>query len=115
MTMTNSPSEVPNELRDFVERSIDQARKVFEGFLEVAQRTAAAAAEVNATQADAKLVGAQVLAYAEQNVNAAFELANKVVRAKGPQEALALQSEYLETQLAALQTQAKELGAIMQK
>ena len=32
-----------------------------------------------------------------------------------PQEAFALQSEYMKTQLAALQTQAKELGALLQK
>ena len=81
--MTNSPFEVPNELRDFAERSVEQARKAFEGFLAVAQRTADAAGDAaNTTQAGAKSVGAHVLAYAEQNVNAAFELANKVIRAK---------------------------------
>ena len=36
--MSTSPFEVPNELRDFAERSVDQARKAFEGFLTVAQR-----------------------------------------------------------------------------
>ena len=114
--MTNSPFEVPNELRDFAERSVEQARKAFESFLEVAQRAAGAAGDAaNTTQAGAKTVSAHVLAFTEQNVNAAFELANKVVRAKDPQEALALQSEYLKTQLAALQTQTKELGDILQK
>lgn len=114
--MTDSPFEVPNEVRDFAERSVEQARKAFGGFLEAAQRTAGAAGDAaNRTQAGAKLVGTQVLASAEQNVNAAFELANKVVRAKDPQEALALQSEYLKTQLAALQTQAKGLGAVLQE
>jgi len=56
-----------------------------------------------------------VLTYTEQNVNAAFDLAQKLLRAKDPQEAFALQSEYLKAQLAALQTQAKELGAVIQK
>jgi len=109
--MTNSPFEVPNELRDFAERSVEQARKAFEGFLAVAQRTAGVASDA----AGATSVGAHVLAYTEQNVNAAFELAHKLVRAKDPQEAFALQSEYLKTQLAALQTQAKELGTVFQK
>jgi phasin len=114
--MTNSPLEVPNELRDFAERSVEQARKAFESFLEVAQRAAGAAGDAaNTTRAGAKSISAHVLAFTEQNVNAAFELANKVVRAKDPQEALALQSEYLKTQLAALQAQAKELGDILQK
>ena len=56
-----------------------------------------------------------MLSYAEQNVNAAFDLAHKLVRAKDPQEALTLQSEYLRTQIAALQAQAKELGSLIQK
>jgi hypothetical protein len=37
------------------------------------------------------------------------------VKAKDPQEALALQSEYLKTQLAALEEQAKEFGSVLQK
>ena len=60
-------------------------------------------------------MGAQVLAYTEQNVNAAFDLAHKLVRAKDPQEAIALQSEFLKAQLASLQEQAKQLGASLQK
>ncbi len=116
MKMSNSPFEVPNELRDFAERSVEQARKAFEGFLAVAQRTAGVAGEaVHSGEGGAKSVGAHVLAYTEQNVNAAFELAHKLVRAKDPQEAFALQSEYLKIQLAALQAQAKELGVLFQK
>ncbi len=48
-------------------------------------------------------------------MNAAFDVASKLVRAKDPQEAFALQSDYLKAQFAALQTQAKELGGILQK
>ena len=116
MKVTNSPFEVPNELRDFADRSVEQARKAFEGFLAVAQRTAGVAGDTaGASGGGVKNVSAHVLSYTEQNVNAAFELAHKLVRAKDPQEALALQSEYLKAQLAALQTQAKELGALFQK
>ena len=56
-----------------------------------------------------------MLAYTEQNVNAAFDLAQKLVKAKDPQEALTLQSEYMKAQLAVLQNQAKELGVVIQK
>src|SRR5271166_5808542 len=116
MKMSNSPFEVPTELRDFAERSVEQARKAFEGFLAVAQRTSGVAGDAaNTTQGGVKTIGAHVLAYTEQNVNAAFDLAHKLVKAKDPQEALALQSEYMRAQLAALQNQAKELSAIIQK
>ena len=114
--MANPPFEIPNELRDFAERSVDQARKAFEGFLLVAQKAVGSVDTATASsQTSVKSVGAQVLGYAEQNVNAAFEHASKLVKAKDPQEALALQSEYLKAQLNALQEQAKEIGSLIQK
>jgi len=114
--MSNTPFEIPNELRDFAERSVDQARKAFEGFVTVAQKAVGAADTAAASaQTNVKTVGAQVLGYAEQNVNAAFELANKLVKAKDPQEAFALQSEYVKAQISALTEQAKEIGAVIQK
>ncbi len=47
--MTNSPFEVPNEVRDFAERSVEQARKAFESFLAVAERAAGAAGDAAET------------------------------------------------------------------
>jgi phasin len=114
--MANAPFEVPNELRDFAERSVDQARKAFEGFVSVAQKAVGTVDGAAATtQNNAKSVGAQVFGYAEQNVNAAFDLAHKLVRAKDPQEAFALQSEFLKSQLNNLQTQAKEIADLIKK
>lgn len=114
--MTASPFEIPNELRDFADRSVDQARKAFEGFVTIAQQAMGAADNAAASaQQNVRSVGAQALGYTEQNVNAALELAHKLVQAKDPQEVFALQSEFLRTQLANLQTQAKEIGAAIQK
>jgi len=113
--MSASPFEVPNDLRDFAERSVEQARKAFEGFLAVAQRSAGAVGDATGAQGGAKSFTAHVLTYTEQNVNAAFDLANKLVKAKDPQEVFALQSDYLKTQIAALQSQAKEITSAFQK
>ena len=113
--MSNSPFEVPNDLRDFAERSVEQARKAFEGFISVAQRASGVADGATTPPSGVKSVSAHLLSYTERNVNAAFDLAQKLARAKDPQEALALQSEYLRTQLAVLQEQAKELGFVLQK
>jgi phasin len=114
--MANVPYEIPNELRDFAERSVDQARKAFEGFVTVAQKTAGTVdGAANEARSGVKHVGSQILGYAEQNVNAAFDLAQKLVHVRDPQEALALQSEFLRAQLNALQNQARELGALIQK
>jgi phasin len=113
--MTNVPFEVPNELREFTERSVEQARKAFEDFVAAAQKAAGnIEGAAHEAQSGARHVGAQILGFTEQNVNAVFDLAQKLAQAKDPQEAIAIQSEFLKTQLAALQSQAKELGALIQ-
>ena len=52
--------------------------------------------------------------YAEQNVNAAFDLAQKLVRSKDVQEAMQHQAEFVRSQFAAIQAQAKEFSGIAQ-
>jgi hypothetical protein len=53
--------------------------------------------------------------FAEANVLSAFELAEKLVHAKDPQDVFAIQSEYLKAQASALESQFKELGEAVQK
>jgi phasin len=113
--MANPPYEIPAEMRDFAEKSVAQARKAFEGFMGAAQK---AATNVDSTthvvQAQAKDLGAKAVAYAEQNVNAAFDHAQRLTRAKDVQEVMALQAEFVKTQMANIQAQFKEFGSLMQ-
>jgi len=113
--MANAPFEIPDELREFAERSVEQARKAFENFVTAAQKAAETAeSAAHEAQSGAKHVGTQILGFTEQNVNAVFDLAQKLARVKDPQEAVTLQSEFLKAQLDTLQGQAKELGALLQ-
>jgi len=52
--------------------------------------------------------------YAEQNIGAAFDLAQKMVRAKDLQEAMQYQAEYVRTQFEAMQAQMKEFSSLAQ-
>lgn len=114
--MSDPIYQIPNEVRDFAEKSVEQARKAFEGFAGAAHK-AIGSVETTTTsfQAGAKDVGVKAFGYAEANVNAAFDLAQKLLRAKDPQEVLQLQAEYVKSQVETIQTQAKELGAALQK
>ena len=109
--MADAPFQIPNEMRDFAEKSVDQARKAFEGFVAVAQKTVGAVeGATSSAQGNAKSAGSKVLSYAEENVNAAFDLAQKLVKAKDAQEAFALQSAYVQKQFEALKAQAEALA-----
>ena len=66
--MANTPFEIPNELRDFAERSVDQARKAFEGFVSVAQKAVGTVDDATAaSQTNVKSVGAHVLGYVDKD------------------------------------------------
>jgi phasin len=105
--------EVPSEMRDFAEKSVEQARKAFEGFVGAAQKAAGAMdAAPFPVPAPMKDLGTKAMGFAETNVKAAFDLAQKLVQARDMQEVLALQSEYVRAQMSAIQEQARELGAL---
>lgn len=114
--MAQSPYEIPAEMRDFAEKSVEQARKAFEGFIGAAQKAVGSADAGPFTMPDGvKDVGAKAMAYAEANVKAAFDHAQKLVHAKDLQEVMQLQTEFLKAQMSTLQDQAKEFGATVQK
>ncbi len=101
--MSDPIYQIPNEVRDFAEKSVEQARKAFEGFAGAAQKAIGSVDTTTATfHVGAKDVSAKALGYAEANVNAAFDLAQKLLRAKDPQEVLQLQAEYVKSQVEAI-------------
>lgn len=114
--MSQLPYEIPAEMRDFAEKSVEQARKAFEGFIGAAQK-AVGTVDTGAFSmpAGVKDVGAKAMSYAEANVKAAFDHAQKLVHAKDLQEVMQLQSDYLKSQMATLQEQAKDIGSTVQK
>jgi phasin len=115
--MTKTPYEIPAEIRDMTAKSVEEARKAFEGFMTAAHKaTAHIEGTANALQSSAKEASAKALSFTEANVKAAFDHAQKLMEAKDPQEILAHQAEFVKKQLASIEEHAKELGnAVMKK
>ncbi len=108
--------DVPTQMRQFAEQSVEQAKKAMDGFLNAAHKTATTLeTQANTAQTGAKDVGQKVMTFAEQNINNSFEFAQKLVRAKDVHEVMALQQEFLKSQMQAMQEQAKDLGATASK
>ena len=107
--------EIPPEMRDFAEKSVDQARKAFESFIGAAQK-AMGKADTTATsmQTGARAIGDKAVSFAEQNVRSAFDYASRVVKVTDMQELMQLQSDYVKNQMATLQEQAKDFGSTFQ-
>ena len=112
----SAPYEVPSEMRDFAERSVSQARRAFESFMGAVQRTSGSIdTAASSAQVTAKDVTGKAVSFAEKNVTAAFDLAERLVRAKDVHEVLQIQSEFVRAQMETIQAQTKELGEAVQK
>lgn len=90
--MTEPKLEVPTELRDLAEKTIDQAEKAFDLFFDAAGKS------MGSLPGAGTEVSKQALAFTEQNMRAAFEHARKLVHATDLHEAMQIQSEFLRTQ-----------------
>jgi len=107
-----APYAIPIEMREFADRSVEQARKAFEGFVGAAQRTVEAMEQSSgAVQTGARETGLIAIGIAEANVAASLAFAQRMVRASDMREMMQIQSEFLQSQMEAMQAQARELGA----
>ena len=84
--------EVPAELRDLAEKTIDQAEKAFGMFFDAANKSMASVPNPGTE------ISKQALSFTEQNMKAAFDHARKLVHATDLQEAMRIQSEFLKSQ-----------------
>ena len=84
--------EVPAEVRELAEKTIDQAEKAFGMFFDAANKSVAA------VPAPTSEMSKQALSFTQQNMKAAFDNARRLVHAKDLQEAMQIQSEFLKSQ-----------------
>jgi hypothetical protein len=103
---------VPNEVRDFADRSVEQARKAFGSFVVVVNAAMEAEAPSSADSPDGSArLSRLALGFAERNVQGAFALARDMVHATEVSQLLELQREFLETQMQTLKRQMQVLDA----
>src|SRR5882672_6032932 len=84
--------EVPAELRELAEKTIEQAEKAFGMFFDAANKSIASVPSPGTE------ISRQALSFTEQNMKAAFDHARKLVHATDLQEAMRIQSEFLKSQ-----------------
>ena len=95
--------EVPAQVREFAEKSMDTAEKAFSSFMESASKSVAM---VPGPMTD---VAKHALAISETNLKSSFEHARKLLQAKDINEVMQLQSEFLRNQYGAATEQFKKM------
>lgn len=107
--------DVPPEMRAFAEKSVEQAKAAFDNYIDQATKAMSTAeGQADAVTSGARDVGRQALGFAEENVASAFAFAEKLVRARDPQEIMQLQSDFAKETMQKLADQSKAMGEQMQ-
>ena len=103
--------DIPQNMKDFAEAGFDQARKAFENFMSAAQKTASTLEEQgHAAQASAKELSGKAVEFAETNIRASLDHAERLLKAKDMPEVLKLHGEHIQERMRALAEQASEMG-----
>jgi phasin len=103
--------EIPPEMRAFAEKSVSEARKAFETYMDAATKAFGTVEQSAQTmQTNARELGKKAIGFAEGNVSATLDFAQKLVQAKDAEEVMRLQTEFTQAQMKSLSEQTKALG-----
>ena len=106
--------EIPASVRNLASKSVDQAREAYNRFLEAARQ----AHDVVMKSSDvitsgAREINQKAVKYTEANLQANFELAQRLVHAKDIKEALDIQNQFARQQMETFAHQAQELTRVV--
>ena len=108
--------EIPKDMRAMADASFQQARKSFETLLSGAQQTASTIEGRSETmRSGAKDISSKAIAFAEANVQASLDHAQRLLHVKDFGDLMRLHSEYVQSQMKTLAEQASEMGQIMSR
>jgi phasin len=99
--------EVPPQVREFAEKSVDQAERAISSFIESANKS------IVTVPGPMTEVAKQALALTEASLKAQFEHARKLMQAKSIHEVMELQLEFMRRQYGAATDQFKNMTSSM--
>ena len=114
--MSQTPFEMPKEMREMAEKNIEQAQSAFHQFTDAMTQAATMwtkAMPANQMTSGLTAVQERAASFAKQNAEAGFALASDIAKAKDIQAVLALQGKFAQTQMQAYAKQSQELGQVM--
>jgi phasin len=112
----NNQRDIPQEIRDLTVQNIGQAQAAYNQLMEAAnkaQEMMKAIIPSNPVAAGITEAQERAMRFTQQNLDAAFSLANELAKAKDLQEALQIQSRHAQMQMQAYALQAQELGTMV--
>ena len=88
MTVTER-FEIPPEMRAFAEKSVEQARQAFDGFISAAHRAVSAfEGQAETARKGAQDVTEKAIVFAQNNIATSFDFAQRLVQARNVEDVL---------------------------
>ncbi|MBN8999693.1 MAG: phasin family protein [Rhizobiales bacterium] len=106
--------DIPEPMRAFADKSVDQAKKAFDDFVAAAVKALdKAETQAKTLQSGSQDLNRQAIGFVEENVATTFEFARKLVRASTVEELGELQKEFLAKQIEAVRSQSKAVTDVI--
>ncbi len=106
--------EIPAPVREMAEKSVEQTKEAYDRMMEAARQAQGMfASSSNVMGAGSKEIQEKTMQYAEANVQAGFDFAERLVKAKDLQEVLDIQTQFARQQLENYTQQAQEISQMI--
>jgi hypothetical protein len=114
--MSDKINEQTEKMREIAQTTLDKAKDAVSKYMTESQKLREKAdVNVRATYSTAKEMNEKAVAFAEANVRAGFDLAERLLQAKNPQEMGTVYQSHLKEQMEKMNAQFRELGSLMSK
>jgi hypothetical protein len=107
-------NEQTEKMREMAQTTLDKAKDAVSKYIAESQKMREKAdSSVRASYSSVKGMNEKAVAFAEANVAAGFELAQRLLHAKDPQEMGSIYQDHLKEQMEKMTAQFRELGSAM--
>jgi hypothetical protein len=114
--MSDKINEQTEKMREMAQTTLDKAKEAVSKYMAESQKLREKAdSGVRATYSSVKEINEKAAAYAEANVAAGFDLAQRLLQAKDPQEMGTIYQNHLKEQMEKLNAQFREFGSLISK
>ena len=114
--MSDPLNEQAEKMREMAQTTLDKAKDAVSKYMSQSQKLREKTdTSVRASYSTALEMNEKAVAFAEANVNAGFELAQRLLQAKDPQEMGSIYQGHLKEQMEKMNAQFQELGGLMSK
>jgi phasin len=116
MEWEEAMSEQTDKMREMAQTTLDRAKEAVTKYMAESQTVREKVdSGVRSSYSNLKEMNDKAVAFAEANVSAGFDLAQKLVDAKDPQEIGKIYQDHLKDQIEKMNEQFRELGSLMSK